>query len=164
MNVKIGRDCFIRFCQEANGGLYYVRWRTFSFHEVWFSSWLSEQVSASQVYVFHTLWDDGCDKATSCMLGDACPKLDSHYSFRFCRTTWSPILHRCSLNPGNPRKPPKPLRSGRPVFLRGCPEMCGCSLSSPEEGGLRRIHTACRAHAVLVPRRAAKDLECVFPI
>ena len=101
MNVKIGRDCFVRFVQKASGGLSYIRWWTFSFHEVRFISWLSEQVSPSQVCVPYSL-DDGCDKATSCTLGHACPNLDSHYSFRFCRPTWSPILHRGSFNPGNP--------------------------------------------------------------
>jgi hypothetical protein len=35
-----------------------------------------------------------------------------------------------------PRKPPKPLRAGRPVFLRGCSEVRGFTQSCPVEGGL----------------------------
>jgi hypothetical protein len=86
--------------------------------------------------VFRTRWNDGCDKAASCTLGNGCPNLDSHYSFRFCRPTWSPVLHRGSFNPGNPPGNHRSRYAPEDLFLRGCPEVRGFTQSSPSEGGL----------------------------
>ena len=55
--------------------------------------------------------------------------------------TWTAIIlfdfvDRLGASSYTARKPPKPLRSGRPVFLRGCPKVRGFTQSSPVEGRL----------------------------
>jgi hypothetical protein len=59
--------------------------------------------------------------------------------FSVLLTDLEPYLTRytaAALTLETPRKPPKLLRAGRPVFLRGCSEVRGFTQSSPVVGGL----------------------------
>jgi hypothetical protein len=56
--------------------------------------------------------------------------------FDFVDRLGAPSYTAATLTLETPRKPPKPLRSGKRVFLRGCPEIRGFTQSSPLEGGL----------------------------
>jgi hypothetical protein len=56
--------------------------------------------------------------------------------FGFVDRLEAPSYTAAALTLETPRKPPKPLRAGSPVFLRGCPEVRGFTQSSPVEGWL----------------------------